>query len=340
MQFITNQQAWLGSSHRWHVMNDVFSPILQPLVLNDNSMMVLDGDLLRGVTIDGRVLWRRQNTGSAVSVTGFQANPYVTYSNGQINQVDFEGVQITSWTLDFTPDSPPVSLNNGQTLVYHTSDNALVALAEDRRSIVWRLDDIPQIVRSQVADDLIGLVTSDDTIMFVSYTGELIGTADLRDGASMATATDGRLIVYSHGGLWYIDRTGEWSLLLPDVDIPAGGATSAVAQLPDGSVYITDGITFHAYDASGTLLWEVTLPQAITGTLFLDAYGAGLLLTSNHGNIMVVRAAGGICGFTRIYGNNFANAWHDLGTDNILRVAIGNQIIGLDWERFAGSCAG
>lgn len=340
MQFVTNQQAWLSSAHQWHVMNDIFSPILQPLVLNDNSMMVINGDLLRGVTNDGRILWRRQNPETAVSVTGFQANPYITYANGQISQLDFEGVVVTTWSLDFAPDSPPIPLNNGDTLIYHTADNALVALTADRRDIAWRLDDIPPILRWQIAGAIIGLVTDDNRILFVSHGGELLDEADLRDGASMATAPNGDLIVYTQGGLWFVDDTATWSLVFPDISIPPGGSHSAVAQTLDGTVYVTDGITFHAYDAQGLLLWEVTLPQRVTGKMSLTSYNGGLLLTSNHGNIMMIRASGGICGFMRIYGNNFANVWHDLGTDNILRVAIGDQIIGLDWERFAGSCAG
>ena len=337
MQFILNQQAWLNPAHEWHVLNDVYTPDLQPLVLNDNSMLVLDGDLLRGITNDGRVLWRTQNSNPAISVNGYRANPYVTYTNGQITQVSFEGSPVSTSQLDFTPDSPPFEVVNS--LVYHTTDNALVALNEDRSEILWRLDDIPDIVRVQVGTNLIGLVTIDNRILFVTHQGVLVNSAVLRDGASMSIANDGRLIVYSQGGLWYVDSNAEWSLVFPDIDLPTGGHNSAVIQTGDGAIYVTDGTVFNAYDATGALQWDVTLPQRIDGKIYLDSYGGGLLLTSNHGNIMVIRASGGICGFMRVYGNNFANVWHNLGTDNTLRVAIGDQIIGIDWARFAGSCA-
>lgn len=337
-QFIINRQAWLHMAYRWHVQNttgNVNNP--PPLVLNDNSMLLVDGSVLRRATSDGRVLWRVSLPGRAVSVTGYRANPYVTLADGTIARIDFEGAMVERWSLDFRPDSPPLVM--GENLVYHTDDNALVALAADRRSIIWRVEGVPRFRRGYVAGALIALVTEDNRLVLVSTDGRLVSdSAALNSGASLASAPDGTLLAYTQGGLWRISGTGEWALTLENT--PPGGGPGAVAALDDGRLFLLDGENIYAYGANGTAAWQARLPQAITGQTQLTRYGDGLLITSSHGHIMVVRATGGICGFTRIYGSDSASFWHSLGTDGVLRVAVGDQVIGLDWGRFAATCAG
>jgi outer membrane protein assembly factor BamB len=336
-QVIANQRAWLQPSHLWHLLKSTYDPAPPPLVLNDGSMLVIDGGLLRGVTVDGRVLWRVALENRAVSIDGFQGSAYLTYANGDITRVDLEGTPLERWSLDFAPQSPPFSLNG--TPIYHTTDNALVGLNPDRREIVWRVDDVPAYSRVHVSDALIALVTaSNDRLLLYSHEGALIDEATLRDGAALATHPEGDLIVYSQGGLWHVDAEGVWSEYL--LDAPEGGGTSAVTLLEDGRLYLLDGPNVYAYTAEGVLDWEARLPLEITGQAEMTAYGNGLVITSTHGHIVVVRQTGGVCGFTRIYGDDRADLWHQLGADNVLRVSVGDQIIGLDWLRFAGSCAG
>lgn len=341
-QYIANLRAWMQPSHRWHVVNSTFYPTVPPLLFNDNSMMVIDGALLRGITYDGRVLWRAALESPAVSITGYQGNPYVTYADGTIVQVDLQGAPVDRWSLDFTPDDDPFKV--GDLLVYHTSDNAFVALSPDLREIVWRAENIPSYSRVQVSNALIAIVTErQDEILFYTHTGDLLDSADLRNGANMTTSSSGEMLVYTQGGLWTVDANGTWSERLADV--PAGGGSGAVATLPDGSIYLLDGPNIYAYAPDGTRNWDARLPLEITGQsqmrpIIDDAgVGTGLLILSNNGDIVTVRAIGGICGFTQIYGDDRAEVWHEIGQDDVLRVAIGDQIIGIDWRQFAGSCA-
>lgn len=332
-QFVVNQRAWLQPSYRWHTLNSTYTP--PPLVLNDNSMMMIDGGLLRGITNDGRVLWRVALEGEAVSLLGFEGNPYLTYADGDIVQVDFDGTPLDRWNIDFAPDMPPFMVGNLP--VYHTSDNTLTMLTADQSEIVWVVEGIPRYSRVQIAGTMIALVSErGDQLYILANDGRLLDTATLRDGADMASAPDGSLIVYTQGGLWRVDDTGTWTELFAGV--APGGGSGAVAVMDDGRVYLLDGENIYAYAPDGTLNWEARLPLAINGQAELTPYGNGLLITSTHGDIVMVRASGGICGFTQIHGDDRAGMWHQVGTDNILRVMVGDQVIGLDWTQFAGSC--
>jgi len=63
-----------------------------------------------------------------------------------------------------------------------------------------------------------------------------------------------------------------------------------------------------------------------------------LLITSNHGFVIALRENGGVCNALRLYGNDRAGLWREWSDDGMLRLAIGNQLLGLDWQRFIGGC--
>ena len=335
MQFVTNQQARLQPAFAWSVMGNTFGPVAPPLALNDGGLMVIDGDRLRGITYDGRVLWRVIQEKQAVALLGYQANPYAIFADGDVHLLDFEGNLQERWNLPFDPDGPPIMVEGAP--VFHTRDNGLVALAPDLRDIAWRLDGVPAYSRAHAGADLIGLVTLNETLLLVSVDGDRVGEAELESGASLTTAPDGTLLAYTAGGLWTIDAGGTWSLLLPDA--PPGGGSAAVLTGTGGQIYLMDSERFYAYGPAGDLAWEARLPQIISGQTELAQYGGALVITSTHGHIVVLGASGGICGFLQIYGNDRAGVWSNLNDDGILRVAVGDQIVGLNWARFAASCA-
>lgn len=340
-QFVANRQAYAHPAHGWHYEGEsaLSAP---PLVLNDASMMALDGDVLRGITYDGRVLWRVRLEREAVEIAGYQAAPYLVYTDGGITRIDYQGGAEARWSLDFAPVGPPVMI--GDAPVYPTADGALVALTPERDAIVWRADGIPAPRRAYAADDLIGLVTADSRrIVFVSTGGDFVGEASLRDGASMATASNGDLLVYTAGGLWTVDASGVWALALPDVApadaIPAGGGSAAVTTGDDGTFYLTDGESLYAYDGAGVRLWQTRLPLPLDGMTTLEILFGAVLLVTSRGHIVVAdQGSGQICGFTQIYNDDRAEPWFDLAGDGVLRVAGVGQVIGLDWLRFAGAC--
>jgi hypothetical protein len=164
----------------------------------------------------------------------------------------------------------------------------------------------------------------------------------LRDLASLGVSADGGLMAYARGGLWNIGADGQWSMAL--LNTPQGGGAGTMLATSD-QLYLFDGRVLHAYNntsalAEQALMWQIELPQSVTGMSELTMHEGVLLLTSNDGTIVAVRAIdGGLCGATRIYGDWRARAWHMLGADGVLRVAVADQIIGLDWREFIGGCA-
>lgn len=332
-QMIANSQARLHRAYAWHVTLSTYGMNVPPLVLSSSEMLVIDGGLLRRITNDGRVLYRVPTERPAVSITGYQANPLVTYADGTMGFVDFDGVPGESWKLDFTPDMPPLLM--GESLLFHTTLNELVAVAPDRRNFLWWVEGVPPYSRAYVGVSLIALVINQE-LWLISHNGEIVDKALLRNGADMATYRDGALVVYTERGLWRVNAQGEWSELIPDV--PAGGGASAVAITSDGRVYLMDGANLYAYSRLFTLDWQAQLPFPVTGQASMNHYGDILLITSSHGDIIAAHDAGGICGFTRVYGDDFTHAWHDLGSDGILRVGVGDQLLGLNWQRFTQGC--
>ncbi len=337
-KFITNRQAWLHPAYQWHIeAGGEAGPIAPPLALNDGSLLYLDGDMLKRATYDGRVLWRIVLEHRAVDVSGYRGTPLLTYADGTVQVINLDGTLGESWQTDISPDGPP--LFAGEAPVFHTSDNALVMLDETRRGVIWRLEGVPEYVRGYVAGDsdnfTVGLITAENEIRTISWTGELLYRGWLRETGSFATAEDGSLLAYTRGGLWRIDSSGTWSLVMENA--PPGGGSSAALVTDAGRMYLFDGETMHAYSRDGELLWQSAVPD-VSGLAELVLYGNVLLLTSNHGDIAALRESGGLCGQTKIFGDDRARLWYELGGDGVLRVAVADQIMGLDWRRFTGAC--
>jgi len=344
-KFITNQQTWLNIAHQWHITvgddspADERGPLSPPLVLNDNSLLYLDGAgrTLRRATADGRVLWRQRLQKAAVSLMAFQGQSLLIFADGELQFVDVEtGVPGDSWQVDATFADAPIVANNW--LLFPTPENGLVALDESRREILWRANDLPPVIRSHVASQeggfLLALITKTNEFLLLSDAGEFIERAQLMEPGSITDAGDGRILAYTRGGLWQVGADGDWSLRMNDS--PSGGHSSAVLVLNE-RMYLFDGTTLLAYNQDDALLWRATVPE-MSGLVEIVPYGSTLLLTSNHGGIAAISEAGVVCNWTRIFGSDDARQWHALGSDGTLRIAIADQILGLDWAQFTRGC--
>ncbi len=331
---LASVQTRLHRAYLWHVDLREYGPQNTPLLLTDNSLMIIDGELLRRITQDGRVLWRVALQRPAVGLVGFQANPLLIFRDGSINPVDFEGAQSEGWRIDFSPVQRLPDM--GRSLMFYTQDRALVTLSEDYRSIRWRLENVPTIESVYIGGTLIALLLEDQRLWLVSHDGELVNESSLENGADMATLPDGTLLIYTQGGLWQVNSAGTWAEAIPDA--PSGGGASAVAATDDGRIYLMDGSNVYAYTSERSMAWQASLPFPIQGDATMQHHGHVLLITSTYGDVVTLRDAGGICGFANIYGDDLAHEWHDLGVDGTLRIAIADQIIGFDWERLTNRC--
>ena len=63
-----------------------------------------------------------------------------------------------------------------------------------------------------------------------------------------------------------------------------------------------------------------------------------LLITGNHGFVIALRENGSVCNSIQLYGDDLAGLWREWSNDGMLRLAVGNQLLGLDWQRFIGGC--
>lgn len=339
-QFVLSQQAALHPAYRWHLTTlSARGFASAPLTLSDNSLMYLDGAQLRLATYDGRVLWRvRQDSAPLAmlhddTIEGF---PLVLYPDGRVQQVDFDGTAITTWRLNIAPTAPP--LFNGTHWLIQDADGQVAQISANMRGVDWTLEGVPRLKTAQVAGDVIGLLTEGQTLIIVSNGeagSQIIDRARLRDDASMAVSPDGTLLVYGRGGLWRVDSAGTWTLAHESGRAINGD--SAILPNSEGGLIAYDGAALHAYDlTSGGAAWSLNL--GIDGRITLDQHDDTLLLVSNHGQVAVVDSSGRLCSALRLYGDDRAATWHHFGDDGLLRVAIGDQVTGLDWAELTRPC--
>jgi outer membrane protein assembly factor BamB len=347
-KFIQNWQLWLQPAHEWHFFTgegDARSErglTSSPLILNDNSLLFLDatGTILRRATQDGRVLWRVQ-VDLAVSLSGYQGKSYIAFADGRMAEItDIERGRLgETWRVDAQFAAAPILAFDW--LIFPTPDNALVAIAEDRRTILWRLDNIPPFTRWHIAGDrvnfVIGLITTEHELIAISGSGALIDRKQLSEMASLGSDVDGTLLVYSHGGLWRVDVTGEWALV--NENLPNGGQHSSLVTTSGGRRFLFDGKTLYAYDANNLLLWETAIGD-FSGTTELALYDTLLLLTSTDGQIIAVSDGGRVCNRVQVYGIPDSQQWRTLGNDGTLRLNIADQMLGMNWARFVQACGG
>jgi hypothetical protein len=342
-QFVQNWTTWLSPAHVWH-LDAGDNLIAPPLELPDHSLLFLDSTRLRDLTPDGRVLWRINLQEPAVGLSWLDGAPLLSYANGtKMQSINGDGTLGRSWAtqaVNLRLEAPPIV--SGDYLLFHTPENALITFTSDRTSAT-RWDDVSTIRRTFVAPNLIGLMVEGVDgryILSFSPDGQFLGR-EVWDGlGSFGASPDGNLLAYTEGGLWKIDATGTWTNL--KADVPPTGESSAILQQADGRLFLLSGEAtpyLYAFNPDGSPIWQVDTGE-IGGASTLTQYGGVLLLTTTFGHIMAFQAdSGALCNRTQVYGDSRSLAWHNLGDDGVLRVAIANQILGLNWAKFIGGCA-
>ncbi len=327
-QFILNYQARAQPAARWQLITNTLLGA-PPLELDDHSLMYIDGDSLRLATYDGRVLWRVLLDQPAVAVVGYQRAPLVFYADGSVQQVDYQGAPVARWTLAGPIQSAPVWV--GDSLLYQAADGALVMLAANLQEAQWRLPDMPLLAEIHPARDVIGLLSQTSELLIITREGRLLERTQLRAPAGMAVSAAGDLLVLTQTGLWQVAQ--EWTLL---ADTPAVNGSSALTLTEDGRIFLFDGAMLRALDPAGTQLWQ--LPMIATGRTVLQHLDTTLVLLSSHGQVIAASDSGTLCGVLRVYGDNQARVWSSLGDDGVLRVSIGDLLMGLDWAALNRPC--
>jgi hypothetical protein len=280
-------------------------------------------------------LWRVNLERSAVSVIPDAGLARILYASGGMQRINLDGALFEPEETGVEINQPVLRLDNS--LLVHTPGDTLARFDSAGTAVMLPLADVKPVRHGVAAAQVIGLLTEDNQLLTLALDGTLLDRAQLRQPASLAVAPDGHLLAYTQAGLWRILPDGTWEMLRENTLQPASAFAFTIA--PDGTVYLFDGLRLSAYNPDFALAWQSELTD-VSGRIELTLHDATLLLTSNHGDILPVRALdGSLCGRARIYGSDRARLWHSLGTDGILRVAVADQIMGLDWETFLGGCA-
>jgi hypothetical protein len=350
-KFVLNRQAWSQNWHRWHLqMNDPNGFRSPPLMLSDTSLLYIDDLSVRLATYDGRVLWRVVLDRPALAVVEGPEQPLVIYEDGTIVQIDptREGAVQDSWQIPDVRFAAVAPIVAGDQLLLRTTDDALVALSADRRSIDWRADDVPLYKNAYVTPELIALLSQNNILMLLMRDGTVISKAQLAGSVGFATTPDQQLVLYGRGGLWKVNNAGEYGVLLngdPSAQVvdtvSASSAASTAVHVTDSVVYAFDGGSLNAYTLAGAQQW--TVPLALAGHVEIVPVGELLLMVSNHGDMVALQRDGVLCAAGRIYGDGRSLLWvspsdGSIPADHVLRLAVGDQVIGIDWERFTEAC--
>ena len=336
MAYITNLQAQLSDYNAWQFVGRAVEPQPAPLLLNDNSLLHVDDGVLRRLTWDGRALWRVEQTRTPIHLFGYQANSYLVTGDGGVHLINLEtGKYEQSWNLDFLPIGEPVKMDGGW--IYPSMGDELVAVSDDHRTIVWRKSDIPAFTSGIATLSLMGFVGVDNQLWMLSSRGDVLHRADLRSGARFSGGASGGIIAYTWGGIWSISSSAEWSLIVNHPSNTTDGW--GVMTSDDGRIFITTRDTLQIYAPTGELSAQMSLPASLLGRVSLARYNDIIFMMSSEGLLLALREDGLICGELRVQGEVYnPYHWQAMGSDDILRLRVGNLTMGLNWSEFIEGC--
>lgn len=332
--FITEWAARLSVAVRWvTTLRDPGGPLAPPLLLNDNSALVLTPGAVTRILPDGRAFWRTTLDRPAVAVTGAAGAALVHYADGTVAPITPDGALLAGWQLEIAPAGAPFMLED--LLVFPTANGRLAALDATRRTVVWEAGAAPPFTGAHVAGQVIALRTADNVLLTLGRANlRELDRAQLRPTSAVAANPNGDLFVYTRTGLWRVLADGVWEPAPHAATAPTGPA--GLAALPNSDVLLYDGETLARLTPDGTARWRVPLP-GVRGRVALYAIDERALLLSTGGDVALADPFTGVCRVRLTGTTPDALLWHARRGDT-LRVVIGTTFAALDWERLTANC--
>ena len=338
-KFLVNQALQFNTGYRWRVdLADEAGPFGAPVVLDDQSLIYLDGGRVNRITNDGRLLWRTPLTSPAAGLFPSSNSAWVAYADGRWQAIGRDGTLLETHeggpplarTVLALPSRLIAQAANGRIAAFSPGGELLWTSAEALPTVIAAAEEPASGRLALMARDVQGL----GHFAMFDLTGGLIERAELAEPAPLAFAPAGMLWTYTQGGLWWVDEAGAWTLADPAA--APGGRSAALAFPPTGERVQFDGNTLTVYSPDGSARWQAG-PGPVAGPNSLHAMGDKLLLVSAAGDLIAWRLSDGAeCGRTRLWGG--PSAWAQLGPDGVLRAYIADQIAGLDWAAFTRDC--
>jgi hypothetical protein len=330
-KMLTNWQFWLSPAHAWHLtLRDEAGPRTPPVILGDNSLLILDIDRIIRLTSDGRVLWRTNLERPAAALLPRLRAALIVYADGRMQPISIDGALEGAWETGVAPEGAPMFV--GSQVAFRTTEGALVGLNADGLGVLWRLESVPPIARWASSGGVLALATTTDELLVIAG-GALVSRRTLTGAGSIAPLADGTLLGYAADAIWRIDAP-----YTPD-GAPGQTGGSALASAPDGRLFVLDDGVLTAFSPDMGILYQYAVP-GVGGAFSVALEGDILRFVSTHGHIGAVRVGdGALCGLTRIFGDDRARVWSALGGDGVLRVGAADQFVGIHWRRFLGACS-
>ncbi|MFN8379170.1 MAG: peptidoglycan DD-metalloendopeptidase family protein [Anaerolineae bacterium] len=338
-KFLTNQALQLNDAYRWRVdLADEAGPFGAPVVLDDQSLIYLDGGRVNRITSDGRLLWRTPLESPSVGLFPGPGSAWIVFADGRWQGIGRDGTLLDTKNAGLPLARTVLALPSR--LIAQMADGRIAAFSPDGELIWTSADSLPEVISGveEPTSGRVALMARDAQgmghLMMLDLNGGLIERAELAEPAPIAFAPSGMLWTYTQGGLWWVDETGTWTLADPAA-VP-GGRSAALAFPPTGERAQFDGNVLTVYSPDGSPRWQTTAGP-IEGPNSLQALGDQLLLVSASGDLIAWRLGDGAeCGRARLWGG--PSAWAQRGPDGVLRAYIADQIAGLDWAAFTQDC--
>jgi hypothetical protein len=330
-RLIGQWQARLHPAARWALETGDEAHLV---VLNEGSSLVLTPTGLRGITPDGRVLWR-SNPGGALALLPHRGQTYVVTREGMLRAVNVADGSLGETIALAGPVTG--TAEQWQGLWVFPTAGGYAAYNPDTRQEVWALASAGDFVRHlwlgpPAAPQLAG-ITADLRLLLLGADGEVVDQANLLALPGLGAGADGELVVYSRGGLWQVSADGTWSLLIPDA--PTGGEARALLA-EDDRLTLFNGSAVTRYTA-GVRTW--TAPVFNTDApAELRRVDGWLALSAADGQFALLSDAGQVCARLDGFGDGVQTAWLDPGPDGLLRLWQGGQLLALDWQALIAGC--
>lgn len=343
-KFIVNWQAWLHDAFRWRVdLADEGGAAAPPLRLEDESRVVLDNNRAIRISPDGRILWRVLLDEEAVGLMPLEDGAArVVFSTGRVQNIALDSTVGAEMQLGETVSSAPMEAFG--LLLFRTPQAQLIAFDPLLTRVVWRVEEVPEIVSWAATASTMAMVTrspaGEYALITIGADGFVRDRAYLREGAGVAVSQTDELRAYTAGGVWTINEAGVWTEQVQEngASYPTGSPPRALTV--DGErLYLFAGGTLYAYE-NGRALWQAETNLASVGGAQLSLIDGLLTLMTDDGYLATYQPeTSAPCGELHIWGDWRANAYGGLDADGLYRFYTADQMIGLEWDEFTEDCS-
>ncbi|MBI5930761.1 MAG: M23 family metallopeptidase [Chloroflexi bacterium] len=344
-QFIENWRGWLNPAHRWHTtLLDESGPHFDPIFREDGILLFVDGNQYRAYNNEAGRLWEYRLADS-IEVVGFAGLAdgasqvaLIGAADGRVQIWNQYGGFLEEWSTGLAGIAQgPMVL--GQ-LILLVDTNATLHVYDLQRQPIAEYSAINRIVTQAASPQFNTLLTSGNELLMFSSAGELMERVDILPNSDLAAAPDGTIYLRNQGTLQTMSPAGSPATLVDNLEINRTDSTMLATDL---GLLVTWGVngknTLSAFSAEGKTIWTTEVGvENLSHARLVEANACTLVLADQTGHILAFDTQTGTpLGQVSVWGDYRNEIW--LGSypnENLLRVMLSNQLLGLDLDILAG----